>query len=207
VGVTRSGGRPAKRAAGIENALIAVIKQEHFDLAGCGGAEDVGVMLGVEPVKWTGGIRRTGQQIKVSLVTKSPHDAAIADTVVVIDFNDPSLGAHGNHQGLIVRRIDHRVAVQPIRKIHGMAIDVEVVEGIPKPDRFVILVEVDQYVASYLRARNKLLGRGEKDDVAIGKNCKIMVSANDLDVAAGASGCGKCSVELIRRHLPNHLTR
>ena len=102
--------------------------------------------------------------------------------------------AHGNHQCLIVRRVDHRVAVQPIRIIHGMTIDVKVIEGIPKPYRFAVLVEIDQYVAGNLRAGNGLLICGEEDDVAIGESCKIMVSADDCDIAAGASGGGKCSV-------------
>ena len=72
MGVTRSGGRPAKRAAGIENALIAVIKQEHVDLAGCGGADDVGVMLGVEPVHGINSVGCAGLKSEVTLEAQLP---------------------------------------------------------------------------------------------------------------------------------------
>src|SRR5882724_7260501 len=88
-----------------------------------------------------------------------------------------------------------------------MTVHVEVVEGIPKPERIVVLVKINQHVTGYQSAGNSLLGGGNDNKVTVRKSREVMVGTNDRDVATRAGGGGKGGVELGSCHLPDRRTR
>lgn len=55
-----SGGGPAERANGIQYALVSVVKKQDVDRSRGGGADDIGVVLGVEPAYGGNGIAGSG---------------------------------------------------------------------------------------------------------------------------------------------------
>jgi len=57
--------------------------------------------------------------------------------------------------------------VRPIVKIHRPAIYVEVIESIPKPDRIMVLIQINQDIADDRRTRHVTQGRGEEDLVVV----------------------------------------
>ncbi len=102
-------------------------------------------MLGVVEI----GGASTGND-EVPARAQPPKDTAIAGAISIVDFDYPILVPHRKNQVSIVRRVDYRVRVSPIRKTERMAIYVKVVESGPDPDRLTVLVKIDQSVAKDL---------------------------------------------------------
>src|SRR4029453_16708374 len=146
----RSGTGAAKSAAGIENALISVVEEKNVKRTRRGRADEVGVVLGGKPVDGIDGVGSSRLKRKIALIAELPQDAAIAGAVVVVDLDDPVLVTDRKQQGFVIRRIGEGVAMSPVGKLHGTAVGVEVIEGIPEPDRFAIFVEVYDRVPNHI---------------------------------------------------------
>ena len=188
----------------LQDALIAIVEQENIQRSCSRGTNDVGVVLRVEPVHGIHGVECSRLQSKITLVAKLPHDVAITSPVAIIDFDNPSLVAHGQHKSLVIGRVNDRVAVQPVWKTHGVTVHVELaIETVPNPDRIVVLIEIDQDVADNHRTGHVLLRGGEEDDVSVGNHGEVMMCADYGDVTAGAGGGGQSSIELGSSHLPD----
>ena len=69
-----------------------------------------------------------------------PHDVAGAGAVVVVDLYQPILMADGDDQIAVELRIEDCVCMGPVRVHIGMAVDIQVIELVPQPNRMVILV-------------------------------------------------------------------
>ena len=138
-------------SGGINEVLVAIVEHQDVKSASSGGADDIGIVLVGKPIHRVNGICSSRQKRKIALVAELPYDTAITVTVVVIDLHNPGLVAAREHERFIVRRIDNGIAVGPIGGGHWMAIDIQVVEGVPEPDGIVILVEIYQDIAGYLK--------------------------------------------------------
>ena len=111
----------------------------------------------------------------------------------------------GDDEIAVVWGIEDSVGVGPIGEHEGAAINIEVVELVPDPDGFVILVEIDDDIASDGAgdAGDGFLQAGEDEEMSVGEEDEIVVSAGDGNVAAGAGGGGESGVELRDGHLPD----
>ena len=73
----------------MQNALIAVVKEQDVKRTCSGGADDVGIMLGTKPVHRIHGVESSILQSKITLVAKLPKDGAVGRPIVVVDLDDP----------------------------------------------------------------------------------------------------------------------
>ena len=103
-------------------------------------------MLRIIPIGWVG----SALQREVTTFTEPPEDVARAGTIVVVDFEDPVLVAHGDEDVVIVGCVDDRVGMRPVGEAHGMTIYIEVIKLIPYPNRLQVLVEVNDDIAEDL---------------------------------------------------------
>src|SRR5438105_10396667 len=83
---------------------------------------------------------------EISLIAKPPEHVAAAGSILIIDLYNPGLVAQRKQQIAVTRRIHQSVAVGPVRQAAEMAVDVEIVKGVPRPHRIPILVEIDDAV-------------------------------------------------------------
>ena len=93
--------------------------------------------------------------------------------------------------------------MRPIGILHGMTVDVQMIELIPEPDGIVILVQINQNVSCHNDTGDSLLSGGKDDKVPIGNYGEIVVSAENCDIATGAGGSSESGVQLGSAHLPN----
>ena len=77
------------------------------------------------------------------------------------------------------------------------------VERVPQPDWIMILVQVDDHISCYRCARNGLLRRSKRDQMAVRQLHKIVVRSQNSDIAARASGGSQRRIQLRGGHLPD----
>ena len=70
----RSGRSTQNKRAGLQDALIAVVKQEDVERPGGGGADNVGVVLGAEPIDGIDRVGGSGLKSKVALKAELPKN-------------------------------------------------------------------------------------------------------------------------------------
>ena len=100
-------------------------------------------MLSVEPI----GRISASNQLEISLISQTPNDIPSSSTVVVVDFDHPTLVPHGDEYVSIVFRVDDRICMGPVWKVYRMPIDIKVVKLIPHPNRIQVRVQIDDYIA------------------------------------------------------------
>lgn len=141
----RLAGGTASHARG-EDAVVTVVEKDQGEFSAGVGGDEGRAMLGEEPV---GGIGGVGYALEgeVALETEMPEDVSRAGAIIVVNFEEPILVADGDDEVAVVWGIEDGVGVGPIGEHEGTAIDIEVIELVPDPDGFVILVEIDDDIA------------------------------------------------------------
>src|SRR5271165_545488 len=169
--------RIAYVAAIVEHAVVAIVEDSQLEIAGQVWAENICVMLRIEPVR-----RRIRLQREIPLVTEFPQYVARTTSVPIVNLQDPMLMAQGKQETAVVRDIKQGIGMGPIRKVDGMAIHIEMIESIPHPDRVVVSVKVDDGIALYcsLPWISRQVGedsgvRGYEKQMSIGKKQDIMI--------------------------------
>src|ERR1043165_4086221 len=125
-------------SAGIEDAEVTVVPDGKCGLRAVLADQRRKVLEG-EPEAGVGALRES----EIALIAKAPEHVAAASPILIIDLYNPGLVAHREEQIAVVGRIHQSVAVGPIRQSAEVAVDVEIVEGVPRPNRIPILVEID----------------------------------------------------------------
>ena len=129
---------------------------------------------------------------KSPLIAKPPEHVAAAGSILIIDLYNPGLVAQRKQQIAVTRRIHQSVAVGPVRQAAEMAVDVEIVKGVPRPHRIPILVEIDDAVthdvdsAGISRKVSEGAGEAHKDQqVAISERQQFVVVRVGHEIESG----------------------
>src|SRR5579864_4316929 len=131
--------------------IVSIVKNSELKNPGRVWREIAGVMLSVEPT------RRVvpANQLEIAVLSKPPENVSRTFAVPIINLNNPTLMADGEHEVMVVGRIEQRIAVSPIWEAKRMAADIEIIERIPNPGRIEVRIHVYQQVADHLLdARN-----------------------------------------------------
>ena len=104
--------------------VVAVIEHHQLESAAAVGADDVGIMLGVEPVHGISAIHKC----EVAIFAQFPKDFPCALAIAIVDLDHPGLVAHRNNQVFIARRIHNRIGVRPVCAERSSG-QVEMIEG------------------------------------------------------------------------------
>ena len=123
--------------------------------------------------------------------------------ILIIYLDEPILVTHGDDEIAVVSRINYGVSVRPIRIHVRAAGNVQMVEFIPEPNGVAILIQVNQYVSRNGYAGHHLLRGGNHNQMSVGQNREIVMSANDGDVAARTCSRCKFRIQLCGGQLPN----
>ena len=95
-------------------------------------------MLRVEPI----GRIDAALQFEIAFMPEFPQDVSGAGAIAVVDLHNPVLVANGNKKIAVIRGIGDGIRVCPVREVHGVAIDIEMIKLVPDPDRIEVLVKV-----------------------------------------------------------------
>src|SRR5579862_5061116 len=57
--------------------------------------------------------------------------------------------AYREEQVVIIARVHHIVRVRPVGEVHGMTVDVEMIEGVPHPVWIAVRIHIDNRIANH----------------------------------------------------------
>lgn len=99
----------------------------------------------------------------------------------------------------------------PIRERHRLPIDVEMVEGVPHPDRLQVCIEIHDDISQYRhRSRvpwqsRRLPNRVTQDnEMAVGRRENIVMKSPELHIESCG---GKSCIQILHRELTNNRRR
>src|SRR5271166_2195527 len=144
-------------------------------------------MLSEEPVRVQARVER-----EVPLISQFPDDIAGAISILIIDLQHPVLVPQRNQQIPVILGIDQRIGVGPVWKEQGMSIHVQVVEGIPHPNRIVVRIQINDRISAdhSLSGISRQVGESSRiadyqQQVTIGKQHEVVIDGKNLQIVAG----------------------
>src|SRR5437016_4037929 len=87
---------------------------------------------------------------EISLIAQLPKYVARTSPIVIVDLQHPGLMTKGQQKIPIRRRINHRIAMRPVRQAIEVTIHIQVIETGPCPDWIPVLIQIYQRIPQHL---------------------------------------------------------